>query len=93
MALLQVRPRGRGATDAHRVHAHDHTSPAIDRDVDKCIDCALCVDVCGESNQNQNVFGLVERGAGMLQTTAFDLAFSDTQVRLREIMIHVQYLY
>ena len=53
-----VRPRGRGSEDTHRVNAHDHTSPAIVKDVDKCVDCGLCVDVCGEMNQNQNVYVL-----------------------------------
>jgi formate hydrogenlyase subunit 6/NADH:ubiquinone oxidoreductase subunit I len=78
-ARVAVTPRGRGAADSHRLHAQDHTSVAIDRDVDKCIDCNLCVDVCGAGGQEQYIFGMVERGAGMLQTTAFDRALADTQ--------------
>eukprot|EP00808_Paulinella_micropora_P004065 g39904.t1 len=70
-------PRGDISHPEHELH--DHTSPAIDRDMAKCIECGLCVAACGPQGQNINVLGFGERGSGMVPVTAFDrrLAESD----------------
>lgn len=55
---------------------HDHTSPAIQRDMDKCIECGLCVKACAE--QQIHAIGFVGRGIHSLPTTVFDKPLSET---------------
>ena len=52
----------------HRLH--DHTSPAIWRDLDKCIECGLCVQACDA--QKICAIGFAERGKGRVPITVFD---------------------
>lgn len=66
----------RGSLEHPEHRLHDHTSPSIYRDMDKCIECGLCVDAC--SAQNINAIGFAERGAGMLPITAFDKPLCET---------------
>ena len=54
----------------------DHTSPSIYRDMEKCIECGLCVEACAA--QKINAIGFAERGSGMLPITAFDRPLSET---------------
>lgn len=69
----------RGDAEHHPEHRlHDHTSPAIVRDMDKCIECGLCIDACGPQLQNQNVFGFAERGPSLLPVTKYDLPMNAT---------------
>lgn len=66
----------RGSPEHPEHSLHDHTSPSIYRDMDKCIECGLCVDACAA--QKINAIGFAERGAGMLPITAFDKPLSET---------------
>lgn len=62
---------------AHPEHLlHDHTSPAILRDMDKCIECGLCVEACAE--QQVHAIGFAERGSGRLPVTVFDKPLAET---------------
>eukprot|EP00051_Salpingoeca_urceolata_P008069 m.103204 g.103204 ORF g.103204 m.103204 type:complete len:781 (+) comp15563_c1_seq1:123-2465(+) len=73
-------PKVERSSTAHPEHAlHDHTSPAIQRDMDKCIECGLCVDACGPLGQNINAIGFAERGGAQLPVTVFDLPLSETE--------------
>eukprot|EP00457_Paulinella_chromatophora_P002405 gb/GEZN01002410.1/.p1 GENE.gb/GEZN01002410.1/~~gb/GEZN01002410.1/.p1 ORF type:complete len:769 (-),score=79.83 gb/GEZN01002410.1/:163-2469(-) len=64
----------------HTHPLHDHTSPAIFRDIDKCIECGLCIQACGSgpTGQNLNILGFSERGSGLLPSTFFDIALNKT---------------
>lgn len=63
----------------HPEHAlTDHTSPSIWRDFDKCIECGLCADVCGDGLQAQFIIGFAERGSDRLPVTVFDKPLSET---------------
>jgi NADH-quinone oxidoreductase subunit G len=69
----------RGDPEHHPEHVlHDHTSPALYRDMDKCIDCGLCIDACGPQGQAQHVIGFAERGGAMIPTTFFDTPLNET---------------
>lgn len=64
---------------SHHEHAHryrDHSSPAILRDLDKCIECGLCVDACAA--QAMDIIGFAERGSDAVPITVFDKELSDT---------------
>lgn len=56
----------------------DFSSPAISRDMRKCIECGLCVSACGEDGQRQHVIGFGGRDGQMLPTTFFDSPLSET---------------
>ena len=56
----------------------DHSSPAIARDMDKCIECGLCVAACGPEGQDLNIIGFVERASAQLPLTVFDKPLSET---------------
>ena len=72
------RPRGDPVHHPEH-HLHDHTSPALYRDMDKCIECGLCVEACGSSGQDQHIIGFAERGFGAIPTTIFDTNLADTK--------------
>ena len=62
----------------HPHELHDYTSPAILRDMDKCIECGLCVDACGPEGQNINVIGFAERSTDTVPVTVFDKPLNET---------------
>ncbi|KAL7553239.1 hypothetical protein ACHAWF_016500 [Thalassiosira exigua] len=69
--------KARRGSPEHPEHSlFDHTSPSIYRDMDKCIECGLCVDACAA--QRINAIGFAERGSGMLPITAFDKPLKET---------------
>ncbi len=55
----------------------DDTSPAIIRDMNKCIDCGRCVRVC-EEIQGLGIYTFSERGAESLPVPAYDLPMKYT---------------
>lgn len=64
---------------AHPEHVLiDHTSPSIWRDLNKCIECGLCADVCGDGLQEQFIIGFAERSGDRLPVTVFDKPLSET---------------
>jgi NADH-quinone oxidoreductase subunit G len=71
-----------GSKDVRKSEEHiyqDHTSPCIERDLRKCIECGLCVQACGrDQGQDINAIGFVDRGSKMLPVTVFDLPLKDT---------------
>ena len=70
-------PKSDRGSPEHPEHLlHDHTSPSIYRDMDKCIECGLCVDAC--SAQRINAIGFAERGGATLPVTAFDKPLAET---------------
>lgn len=69
-------PRGSRQHPEHRLS--DHTSPSIQTDFSKCIECGLCVDACGEAGQQLHVIGFAERGEGRIPVTAFDRPLAQT---------------
>lgn len=72
-------PRGKvGPSDYSEHISSDHTSPSIWRDLQKCIECGLCADVCGEFVQNQNIIGFADRGGDRRPITVFDEPLSAT---------------
>ncbi|HEY9200866.1 MAG TPA: [FeFe] hydrogenase, group A [Gammaproteobacteria bacterium] len=70
-------PRGSAQHPQHPLN--DHTSPAIWRDISKCIECGLCVEACGDAGQQQHIIGFVERGSARLPVTVFDQSLADTK--------------
>ena len=68
--------KARGSPEHPEHLLHDHTNPSIFRDMDKCIECGLCVEACAA--QKINAIGFAERGAGMMPITAFDKPLSET---------------
>jgi NADH dehydrogenase/NADH:ubiquinone oxidoreductase subunit G len=66
----------RGSVDHPEHLLYDHTSPAIARDMAKCIECGLCVKAC--EDQQINAIGFAERGSGQLPITTFDKPLSET---------------
>ncbi|MDH5516932.1 MAG: [FeFe] hydrogenase, group A [Gammaproteobacteria bacterium] len=62
----------RGSPEHPEHSLNDHTSPSIWRDLEKCIECGLCVEACGESGQQQHIIGFAERGSARLPVTVFD---------------------
>ena len=71
-------PVTRGSAEHPEHPLIDHTSPSIQLDLTKCIECGLCVEACGESGQRQYVIGFAERGSARLPVTAFDQSLADT---------------
>ncbi|MEE4245569.1 MAG: [FeFe] hydrogenase, group A [Kangiellaceae bacterium] len=69
-------PRGSIKHPEH--HLTDHTSPSIWRDLDKCIECGLCVEACGEHGQQLNIIGFAERSSERLPVTVFDKPLAET---------------
>jgi predicted molibdopterin-dependent oxidoreductase YjgC len=51
---------------------------SIQRDLNKCIECGLCVQACGDGMQHLNIIGFAERGGGMLPVTVFDKPLNET---------------
>ena len=68
----------RGAPEQPQHLLLDHTSPSIWRDLDKCVECGLCVAACGAPGQQQNIIGFAERGSDRLPVTVFDQSLADT---------------
>ena len=66
----------RGSVEHPEHLLHDHTSPSIFRDIDKCINCGLCVDAC--SAQGIDAIGFAERGRDMVNVTVFDKPLGET---------------
>lgn len=66
----------RGSPNHPEHFLHDHSSPAIQRDLDKCIECGLCVDACAA--QQINAIGFGERGAGMIPVTTYDKPLNES---------------
>ncbi len=65
---------------SHPEHlACDHTSPSIWRDLDKCVECGLCVEACGADGQAQFVIGFAERGSSRLPVTVFDQPLANSR--------------
>lgn len=69
-------PRGSPEHPEHRLC--DHTSPSIWRDLDKCVECGLCADACGEPGQKQYIIGFAEQSDGRIPVTVFDQPLSQT---------------
>ena len=70
-------PKSERGSPQHPEHClYDHTSPAIFRDMAKCIECGLCVDACAK--QGIHAIGFSERGSSMLPVTTFDKPLSET---------------
>lgn len=69
----------RGSEEHPEHRLTDHTSPSIWRDLSKCIECGLCVEVCGDAGQQQHIIGFAERGSGRLPVTVFDQSLADTK--------------
>ena len=53
-------------------------SPSISREMDKCIECGLCVQACGDAGQQQHVIGFTGRGGERLPVTVFERPLADT---------------
>jgi len=71
-------PKIKRGSDRHPEHLlHDYSNPAINRDLDKCIECGLCVDACAA--QQINVIGFGERGGGRIPVTAFDVPLGESK--------------
>ena len=61
----------RGEPLVHPEHRlQDHSSPAVWRDMEKCIECGLCVQAC--DTQKINSIGFAERGGSRVPVTKFD---------------------
>lgn len=55
----------------------DDSSPAITRDLSRCIKCQRCVRVCSEI-QGMNIYSMIERGYKTIPQTAFDVPVYET---------------
>ncbi len=55
----------------------DESNPFIVRDLNKCIQCQLCVRVCDEI-ENMSVYSMVERGYEILPQPAFDVPLGES---------------
>eukprot|EP00163_Fabomonas_tropica_P005055 TRINITY_DN1451_c0_g1_i2.p1 TRINITY_DN1451_c0_g1~~TRINITY_DN1451_c0_g1_i2.p1 ORF type:complete len:464 (+),score=66.72 TRINITY_DN1451_c0_g1_i2:977-2368(+) len=64
-------------TQVHEAHLHDHTSPAIEIDFEKCILCGRCATACTDV-QNMNIIGRTGRGEAAVPHTIFDVPLKDT---------------
>ncbi|KAI9003459.1 nadp-reducing hydrogenase [Hyaloraphidium curvatum] len=72
-------PRGEPGGPERQKHAlTDHTSPSIWRDIDKCIECGLCAQACGEEGQAIFAIGFAERGGSAVPVTVFDRPLGET---------------
>ncbi len=60
-----------------RQYKKDKSHPFIVRDNNKCILCGLCVRVCNEVSQTENL-GLFGRGFGTIPMSAFDLPLGES---------------
>ena len=60
-----------------RQYKKDKSHPFIVRDNNKCILCGLCVRVCNEVSQTENL-GLFGRGFGTIPMSAFDLQLGES---------------
>ncbi len=58
-------------------HPKDFTSPAIEKDSNKCIMCRRCVTMCDEV-QTVGILSPLNRGFDVVVATAFHLDFNDT---------------
>jgi len=56
---------------------YDDSSPAIVRDLEKCIVCGRCVRACSEL-QGMDIYSMVERGFETLPQTAFEMPVYET---------------
>ena len=65
-------------TDKFQSDPKNHTSPSIQMDVRKCIECGLCADACGETGQQQYIIGFAGRGWDRVPVTAFDRPLAET---------------
>ena len=61
-----------------RQYKKDKSHPFIVRDNNKCILCGLCVRVCNEVSQTENL-GLFGRGFGTIPMSAFDLPLGESK--------------
>jgi NADH-quinone oxidoreductase subunit G len=66
----------RGSLEHPEHLLHDHTSPSIYRDMEKCIECGLCVEACDA--QRIHAIGFAERGGATMPVTAFDKPLAET---------------
>jgi NADH-quinone oxidoreductase subunit G len=73
--------RGVLSEPGHAFKTSDFSSPCIERDLRKCIECGLCVQACGELGQNINAIGFVDRGSRMLPVTVFDKPLHETNCK------------
>ncbi len=55
----------------------DDSSPFIIRDLNKCIQCQLCVRVCNEV-QGMSIYSMANRGSKELPATPYDLPLAET---------------
>ena len=63
--VQDIWPKSDRGSPEHPEHLmHDHTSPSIFRDMNKCIECGLCVEAC--SAQRIDAIGFAERGGATL---------------------------
>jgi NADH-quinone oxidoreductase subunit G len=73
----EVWPKSLRGSLEHPEHLlHDHTSPSIYRDMEKCIECGLCVEACDA--QRIHAIGFAERGGATMPVTAFDKPLNET---------------
>ena len=59
------------------IYGRDTTHPFIQRDPNRCIDCARCVRIC-KYVTGSGVYELANRGADTIATPAFDASLTET---------------